>query len=57
MANRVKSSQRKTPKKSASGKKMRVVPDAPGKGKISDKAIERWLNSLPRARELLRAKG
>ena len=47
-----KSAQRKSP-----GAKLRVIQDAPGKGKISDKAIERWLSSLPRARELVRAKG
>ena len=57
MTDRTKSPVKKVAKNKSSGTKLRVIQDAPGKGKISDKAIERWLSSLPRARELVRAKG
>jgi hypothetical protein len=56
MKNRAKPAKRKTPRKSASGRKMRVIPDFSGTGTISDEVIERWLSSLPRARELARVK-
>ena len=57
MKDRTKSPIKKVAKRKNSGVKLRVIQDAPGKGKISDKAIERWLSSLPRARELVRVKG
>lgn len=58
MTDRAKSPQIKGNKeKQTAGRKLRVVPTVTGGGNISDKAIERWLSSLPRARELVRAKG